>query len=74
MPVDHNFEWSIEKAGSYQDKHEVSFEEATTVFTDPMALTIFDPDHSDGEDRWITMGISNIGRLLILAHTFRERK
>lgn len=72
MPIDYNFEWSLEKARSNQDKHEVSFEEAATVFTDQMALTIFDPDHSDGEDRWITMGISNTGRLLVVVHTFRE--
>jgi hypothetical protein len=37
-----------------------------------MALTIFDPDHSDGEDRWITMGISNVGRLLVVVHTYRK--
>jgi len=72
MPVEYNFEWSIEKARLNQGKHDVSFEEAATVFTDPMALTIFAPDHSDREDRWITMGISNTGRLLIVIHTFRR--
>ena len=72
MPIDYSFEWSIEKARANQDKHDVSFEEAATVFTDPMALTIFDPDHSEVEERWITMGISNNGRLLVVIHTFRE--
>ncbi len=47
-------------------------EEAATVFRDPKALTIFDPNHSEIEDRWITMGISKKGRLLIVCHTFQE--
>ena len=68
MPIDYNFEWRIEKARSNQGQHE----EAATVFTDPMALTTLDPDHSDGEDRWITMGISTTGRLLVVVHTFIE--
>lgn len=50
----------------------LSFEEGATVFTDPRALTIFDPDHSGSEDRWITMGVSGKGRLLIVVHTFQE--
>ncbi|MEW6326700.1 MAG: BrnT family toxin [Thermodesulfobacteriota bacterium] len=48
------------------------FREAATVFLDPMAITIYDPDHSEAEDRWITMGISKNSRLLIVCHTFRE--
>jgi uncharacterized DUF497 family protein len=55
-----------------RDKHDVSFDEAATVFRDPKALSIFDPDHSDTEDRWITMGISEKGRLLIVIHAFRQ--
>lgn len=45
---------------------------AATIFPDPMALTIFDPDHSEGDERWITMGLSGKGRLLIFVHTFRN--
>jgi len=51
-------------------KHDVRFEEAATVFIDPMALTIYDTEHSESEQRWITMGISKNGRLLIVCHTF----
>jgi uncharacterized protein len=52
----------------------VAFEEAATVFKDPKAISIFDPDHSESEDRWITMGISEKGKVLIVAHTFREER
>jgi uncharacterized protein len=55
-----------------RDKHGVTFDEATTVFKDSQALSLFDSDHSETEERWITMGISEKGRLLILIHTFRE--
>jgi len=50
----------------------VAFDEAATVFRDSKALSIFDPDHSESEDRWITIGISEKGRVLIVIHTFRE--
>lgn len=50
----------------------LSFDEAATVFKDSRALSIFDPDHSETEDRWITLGISDKGRLLVVIHTFRE--
>ena len=72
MAIAYNFEWDIIKATSNEDKHGVSFEEAATVFNDPMALTIFDPDHSEGDERWITMGVSGKGRLLIVVHTFQD--
>jgi len=70
--MNYNFEWDPQKAMVNYRKHGVRFEEAATVFRDPKALTIFDPDHSEFEDRWITMGISNKGRLLIVCHTFKE--
>lgn len=72
MTINYNFEWDPRKAHDNQDKHDVSFDEAATVFRDLKALSIFDPDHSETEDRWITMGISEKGRLLIVIHTFRE--
>ena len=52
----------------------VSFAEAVTVFADPLALTGYDPDHSDDEDRFITMGQSIEGRLLVVSHTDRGEK
>ena len=72
MAINYNFEWDPRKAHDNQDKHDVSFDEAATVFRDSKALSIFDPDHSESEDRWMTMGISEKGRLLIVIHTFRE--
>jgi uncharacterized protein len=53
-------------------KHHVSFEEAASVFLDPAALTFLDPDHSEHEDREITIGLSARRRVLVVAHTERE--
>ena len=72
MPVKYNFEWDHKKDLDNRNKHDVAFEEAATIFKDTGALTIFDPDHSLVEDRWITMGISFTGRMLVVIHTFRE--
>jgi hypothetical protein len=63
------FEWDPKKARSNLRKHKVSFEEAATAMSDPMATTGADPDHSFGEFRYITFGISERGRLLVVAHT-----
>lgn len=68
------FEWDFEKAASNLAKHGVSFEEAATVFSDPLALTYFDPAHSDEEDRFLTFGYSTDGRLLVVSHTDRGHK
>jgi uncharacterized DUF497 family protein len=70
--INYNFEWDPNKARLNKENHGVSFEEAATVFLDPIAMTIYDPEHSETEDRWITMGISKNSRLLIVCHTFRE--
>mgnify|MGYP000014697230 CR=1 FL=1 len=72
MAVNYNFEWDPVKARDNLDKHGVAFDEAATVFKDPNAISIFDPDHGETEDRWVTMGISEKGRLLIVNHTFRK--
>ena len=72
MSVNYNLEWDPAKDRENRHKHGVSFDEGATVFKDSKALSIFDPDHSEAEDRWITMGISEKGRLLIVVHTFRE--
>ena len=69
-----DFEWDDAKAEANERKHGVSFNEAMTAFGDPLALTGFDPDHSDEEDRYITMGTSAEGRLLVISHTDREEK
>lgn len=66
------FQWDPDKAQSNIAKHGVSFQEGATVFGDPLAVTYFDPDHSEGEDRFITFGVSNLGRLLVVSHTDRE--
>ena len=63
------FEWDPKKGRSNLRKHEVSFEEATTALSDSMAATGVDPDHSISEDRYITFGVSERGRLLVVAHT-----
>jgi uncharacterized protein len=72
MTINYNFEWDPRKARDNFDKHGVAFEEAATIFKDSRALSVFDSDHNEAEDRWITMGISEKGRLLIVFHTFRE--
>lgn len=72
MDINYNFEWDPKKAQSNKEDHGVSFEEAATVFLDPTAMTIYDLEHSETEDRWITMGISKNSRLLIVCHTFHE--
>jgi uncharacterized protein len=66
-----NFEWDPLKAARNRRKHGVSFHEAATVFGDPLAITYHDPDHSISEQRFITVGTSNVGRLLIVAHADR---
>ena len=63
------FEWDPKKARSNLRKRKLSFEEAATAMSDPMATTGADPDHSIGECRYITFGISERGRLLVIAHT-----
>jgi uncharacterized DUF497 family protein len=65
------FEWDGEKAKQNLKKHGVSFEEAVTVFYDPLSATFDDPDHSVGEYRYITIGLSSRDRLIVVAHTER---
>jgi uncharacterized protein len=66
------FEWDPGKAASNLTRHGVSFGEAATTFGDPLSTTVADPDHSIGEDRYITIGVSHRGRLLMVAHTERR--
>lgn len=66
------FEWGPEKSQKNRNKHRVSFEEASTVFFDEEAVLIDDPDHSDEEERFILIGLSESGRLLVIRHCYRE--
>lgn len=68
------FQWNPQKALSNLQKHGVSFEEAATVFGDPLAITISDPAHSVGEIRWLTLGMSRSQRLLVVIHTERNKQ
>lgn len=65
------FEWDPDKADSNLRKHGVSFDEAATAFADPLSLTIPDPDHSSEEDRFVLMGETYHGRLVVVV--FAER-
>jgi uncharacterized protein len=65
------FEWDDAKAESNEKKHGVSFAEAMTVFGDELAVTGYDPRHSDEEDRFLTIGLSAAERLLVVSHTDR---
>jgi uncharacterized DUF497 family protein len=66
------FEWDPNKASHNLKIHKVTFTEATTVFNDPLSTTYPDPDHSYVEDRFISIGLSNQNRLLIVSHTDRN--
>jgi uncharacterized DUF497 family protein len=66
------FEWDSDKASKNVEKHHVSFEEAATVFDDPMFITFVDDEHSIDEERYITIGLSSRGWLLMLAHADRK--
>lgn len=65
------FEWDPPKAAANLAKHGVSFDEAGSVFHDPFAVSGPDPDHSVGESRYITFGMSSLGRLLVVSHSHR---
>ncbi len=69
--MDFIFEWDKEKAKRNRRDHKVSFEEGRTVFDDPFSITIPDPDHSDEEERYIDIGESMNGRLLVVVYTER---
>ena len=67
-----SFVWDEKKAGVNLKKHKTSFEEAQTVFSDPNARMIFDPEHSGGEDRFVLLGISSGLKLLVVCHSYQE--
>ena len=65
------FEWDPRKAAANLKKHGVSFHEAASVFRDPLSITISDPDHSDSEERFIDLGLSHRGRLVVVSYIER---
>jgi Uncharacterized protein conserved in bacteria len=69
MALVYHFDWDANKALGNQRKHGVSFQLATTVFKDPLALTIYDDEHSEDEERWVTLGLAGNGRYLVVVHT-----
>lgn len=68
------FDWDGNKAEANLSKHGVSFDEAKTVFDDPLYIDFYDPDYSDEEDRYIIIGESQQRRLLIVSYTERDHK
>ena len=68
------FEWDERKAATNARKHGVSFHEASTVFGDSLAITFHDPDHSENEQRFLTFGLSQSSRPLVVTHVDRGRK
>jgi hypothetical protein len=71
--VNCNFEWDPEKATENRKKHGVTFEQAATAFRDPRALSLYDKEHSETEDRWITLGLSASAGLVVVHHTYEEQ-
>jgi uncharacterized protein len=67
-----DFDWDPAKAASNAAKHGVTFEEAMTVFGDPLALSRPDDDHSTDEERWVTLGHASAGNLLLVVHTWAD--
>lgn len=69
--MNYDFEWDPAKDRLNRKSHGVRFDQAAHVFRDPRAITVFDEEHSDNEDRWVTIGLSASGGLLVVCHTFR---
>ena len=68
----YNFDWDPAKEKQNIRKHKVAFRRAATVFRDPNQLSIYDEEHSEDEDRWITIGIDSGGILRVVIHTFEQ--
>lgn len=69
---EYEFEWDPDKAEKNAKEHGVTFEQAATVFLDAAALSQYDEEHSDDEERWVTLGLDRSARLLVVCHTFQE--
>lgn len=68
----YNFDWDPAKEKQNIRKHKIAFRRAATVFRDPNQLSIYDEEHSEDEDRWITIGIDSGGILRVVIHTFEQ--
>lgn len=68
---EYRFEWDPEKARRNARDHRVTFEQAATVFLDPRLLSLLDEEHGE-EARWVSLGLDQLRRLLVVCHTFRE--
>ncbi len=66
------FDWNPNKAKINLTKHRVSFEQSSSIFLDPRAITVFDDEHSENDARWATLGIDKNGILLVVVHTFQQ--
>lgn len=69
---DYHFEWDPAKARTNRAKHEVSFERASEIFQDPLLLSMPDDEHSEAEERWVSIGQAANGQLLVVIHTYEE--
>lgn len=70
--MNYNFEWNPTKEKQNIRQHQLNFRLASTVFRDPYQLTVYDEEHSQDEDRWITIGLDETGVLRIVVHTFEQ--
>ena len=68
----YRFDWDPAKEAKNIRKHKVAFRQAATVFRDPNQLSIYDEEHSESEDRWVTIGIGSDGTLLVVVHAFKQ--
>lgn len=68
----YQFDWDPAKEAINNRKHQVNFRRAASVFRDPNQLSLFDDEHSDEEDRWLTLGIDSGGVLRIVVHTYNQ--
>ena len=74
MHVSYKFEWDGKKAAANLKKHGVSFEEAITAFSDPLSMNMKDPDHSESEQRYIVLGLSERYRLVVVSYVEVEKR
>jgi uncharacterized DUF497 family protein len=72
VAFEYRFQWDPDKAVENRRKHGIGFEQAATVFRDNLAVSIYDEDHSESEERWITLGQADNGRLLVVVHSYQE--
>jgi uncharacterized protein len=70
--LQYTFEWDPNKAKINFRKHKVCFEHAASVFNDSNMVSIYDPEHSENEERWVTIGIDKNGYIIVVCHTFKE--